>query len=90
MGLGQNMAFSLSEAIVCVIGLSKCFISRAQSGCVKFAAQALLNWQWKKSILFETSGSGAFGVSTICTLLPCISYLNERSPLMWISLGPQS
>lgn len=37
--------FFLSEGIVCVIGLSECFISRAQNGCVKFAAQALLNWQ---------------------------------------------
>lgn len=57
---GQNVAFSLSEGIVCVIGLSKCFISRAQNGCVKFAVQALLNWQWKKSIFLKMSGSGAW------------------------------
>lgn len=30
----------LTEGIVCVNGLSKCFISRAQNGCVKFAVQA--------------------------------------------------
>lgn len=52
--------FFLSEGIVCVIGLSKCFISRPQNGCVKFAVRALLNWHWEKSILLKMSGSGAW------------------------------
>lgn len=57
---GDKVWLFLSEGIVCVIGLSKCFISRAQNGCVKFAVQALRNWQRKKSILLKMSGSGAW------------------------------
>lgn len=57
---GDKTWLFLSEGIVCVIGLSKCFISRAQNGCVKFAVQALLNWQRKKSILLKMSSSGAW------------------------------
>lgn len=77
-GWVQNMASSLlSEGIVCVIELSKGLISRAQNGGGKFAVQALLNWQWKKSILLKMSGSGASNNLHSYRLL-CISYLNER------------
>lgn len=55
----DKMWLFLSEGIVCVIGLSNCFLSRAQNGCVKFAVQALLNWQRRKSIL-KMSGSGVW------------------------------
>lgn len=44
----KNVALPPSEGIVCVIGLSVCFISRAQNGCVKFAVHALWNWHREK------------------------------------------
>lgn len=67
------MALSSSEDIVCVIGLSKCFISRVQNACVKCAVQALPNWQWKESILLEMSGSGAWNFHN--SFLACSVFL---------------
>lgn len=68
-----------------VVGLSKCFISRVQNGCMKFAAQALLKLAgvcssqdvWLRDVEFPPS------------FLPAPD-LNERSPLMWISPSLQS
>ena len=78
-GMETERASSLSEGIVCVIGLSKCFISRAQNGCVKFAAQALLIRPSKKSILLQMSGSRAWNSPQSHFALLCISYLNEKA-----------
>lgn len=86
--MGTKRGSFLSEGIVCVIGLSKCFISRAQNGCVKFAVQALQNWQWKKSILLKMSGSGAWNFHHSYFALLCISYLNEKKPIDVDLIGP--
>lgn len=56
---GQNVAFPMWRHCLS-LGFQKCFISKAQNGCVKFAVQALLNWQWKRSILLKMSGSGGW------------------------------
>lgn len=53
------MGFSYLKALSVSLDFQSVFISRAQNGSVKFAVQALLNWQWKKSILLKMSGSGA-------------------------------
>lgn len=78
-GWGQNVAFFLSEGIVCVIGLSKRFISRVQNGCVKFAVQALRNWQ--KSILLKMSGSGAW--SFLHLYFACYVFLIKMKEAYW-------
>ena len=80
----KKRGFFLSEGIVCVIGLSKCFISRPQNGCVKFAVQALLNWHWEKSILLKMSGSGAWSFHHSL----CISYLKWKKPIDVDLIGP--
>lgn len=54
---GQNMAFSYLKALSVSLGFQN-VLSAEQNGCVKFAVQALLNWQ--NSILLKMSGSGAW------------------------------
>lgn len=76
---GQNVAFSYVKALSVSLGFQKCFISKAQNGCVKFAVQALLNWQWKKSILLKMSGSGGWNNHNLYFACYVISYLNKKS-----------
>lgn len=86
-GRGQNMAFFLSEGIVCIIGLSKCFISRAKWLCEICCAgfTELAEFYSSQDVLLRGVESPPF---VLCLL--CITYLNERLLLMWVSLGLQS
>lgn len=78
------MAAPRLKGFVCVIGLSQCFISGAQNGRGKSAAQALVIQQ--KPFLLVMCGSGVLSF-TVCTLDAVA--LNNRSPLMWFCLQPE-